>query len=459
MAITSQRTTAATPRIGTYTRLSEDRDGTSSATDRQLADTDAAAERTGQVVQRFSDPEASAYRKGAKRPGFAAMLAAFDQGLIDTIIVWRADRLARAFREWSKVLLRVDDHGLRIIDCAGVDTATAGGRQMLGILAEQARSEAATMGIRQARAARERAEKGLPGGRRQRPFGHSEDQSQLVEDEALLVREAADAVLGGATFGSVHRAWLARGVRRSPEGIRKMLASPRMVGAREVDGRLIATGAIAPILGDDTYQLLRTALSMRRPGRPRAETLLSGLVSCGNRGVLLTSGSQRGEPRYACHQRYVGAARAGCGKVSARRDRVDELVGEAVLLMLEGETARREGGGDDRALARLAEIADQKGELARLWAAKQLGSEEWAVARDALLEEERHLSARLVRGLLSGDARSEWARRPIAWRAALVRSVVAEVFVDVAGRGAGPRFRPERVRVVWQEEEAVDAGE
>jgi site-specific DNA recombinase len=458
MAIRTRQTLEdCAPLTATYTRLSEANTNGTDPNARQAVDVEGAAERLGgQLVERYSDPEASAYRKGAKRPEFDEMLAAFDEGRINTIVVFRADRLARASREWAKILPRVDDHGLRIIDCAGLDTATTGGRMMLGMLAEAARNEAAVMGARQARAARERAEQGLPARTRYRAFGHTDDQSAVVEHEAALLRDAAQRILDGeASEQEIAAEWTAQGEQRTPLGIRRMLQQPRMIGAREVDGRLIATGAIAPILDRETYERLQLLLARpRKAGRPRTSYLLSDLVRCGRCGEAMSTTSGGGVRRYACHRRPASAERParGCGRCSVLVENADALIAEAVLSVLDGTVARAEAPDDSPAFDELRRIARKREDLAAAWAAGSLDDDSWRAARAALDVTERHVSASLSRRgpLVSGDVRAEWKRRPLAWRRALVRTVVRAIHIDPAKTPG--RFTADRVRIDWVEE-------
>src|SRR5258708_33474881 len=93
------------PRVAIYLRISEDRDGQQTATARQREDCRAFAERKGwEVVERFEDVDVSAFDAKAKRPAFARMRAALDQGDIEGVVVWKLDRLSRQQRDLARVL-------------------------------------------------------------------------------------------------------------------------------------------------------------------------------------------------------------------------------------------------------------------------------------------------------------------------------------------------------------------
>ncbi|MBM4415220.1 MAG: recombinase family protein [Chloroflexi bacterium] len=93
-------------RIGVYLRISEDRDGQQTATDRQREDClRFAASRGWEITDVSEDVDFSAYKRGVRRPEFERMLEAVHSGAIDGVLSWKLDRISRRMRE----LVRLDE--------------------------------------------------------------------------------------------------------------------------------------------------------------------------------------------------------------------------------------------------------------------------------------------------------------------------------------------------------------
>jgi site-specific DNA recombinase len=449
-------------RAALYTRLSQDREGTATSTDRQEADCRGAADRLGaRVVRVYSDPDASAFRKGARRPAFEDMLSAFGRGEFDAVVVWRVDRLARAAREWARLLPLVDDGGLRIVGAAdGVDTATQGGRLILGILGEVARQEASTIGMRVSRAHRAKAERGEPHVSRDRGFGHTANGKGLVEGEAVEVRVAVGRIIAGDSLAAILRDWRERGVRTTRGGgwgrtvARRMLTSARIAGCREVDGRLVP-GLPQIVTVDELVRVRAVLMNPDRHGRrlSRGAALLSGLVVCGRCGEKMYAATMNGRRVYRC---FAGAALAGCGRTNIRLEATEGEVGGRVVAVLPRLVVERR---EDDSAVRLRELDARRADLAAEYAAGRISRGEWSAAREAVSVEAEHLAGRLasVRAAPSGDLEAAWRGGDVAARRSILAALVARVVILPHAGGARNVWRPERVVVEWRGE-AEDAG-
>lgn len=103
-----------------------------------------------------------------KRPQFDAMMQDVREG--DTVVVWKLDRLGRDNVGLHTAAQRIRDAGanLRLLDNSGLDTSTAAGRMLFGMLAVLAEferdlnRERTMAGLAAAKA------RGKPGGARQR---------------------------------------------------------------------------------------------------------------------------------------------------------------------------------------------------------------------------------------------------------------------------------------------------
>jgi DNA invertase Pin-like site-specific DNA recombinase len=119
--------TSASARIG-YTRVST----VSQTLDQQNAALEAAG-----VTKTFSDTMSGARDD---RPGLAALLDYVRDG--DTVVVWKLDRLGRNTLHILETVKVLTDRGVTLISTTdGIDSSTAVGRMMIGVLGSLAEYE------------------------------------------------------------------------------------------------------------------------------------------------------------------------------------------------------------------------------------------------------------------------------------------------------------------------------
>jgi DNA invertase Pin-like site-specific DNA recombinase len=89
------------------------------------------------VAKTFSD-----IMSGAKddRPGLAALMDYVREG--DTVVVWKLDRLGRNMLHILQTVKELSDRGVTLISTSdGIDSSTAAGRMMIGVLGALAEYE------------------------------------------------------------------------------------------------------------------------------------------------------------------------------------------------------------------------------------------------------------------------------------------------------------------------------
>ncbi|MCH7718271.1 MAG: recombinase family protein, partial [Chloroflexi bacterium] len=460
-------------RVGIYLRISDDRDGTQTATKRQLEDCRKyAASRGWEVVDAFEDIDISAYKRTAKRPEFERMLAAVRDHDIDGVLAWKMDRFTRRQRDLVRLDEQCEESGGFIATAVeGIDTRQATGRFIAELLVAQARMESENTSTRVKRAHEQMASRGQPllGGTR--AFGYTRDRKAIVPEEAELIREAARRVLAGAGIRGICFDWDARGVK-SPTGkaikqgpLRRVLTNPMISGQREYEGRLIP-GTWPPILSPEEVQRLRAIIEdrNRRKNNGNARSyLLSGFLRCGRcNGVMVA------RPRDDKVRRYVCSRQPGfpnCGKMARLAESVEQVVTEAVFLALEGaDLTQYMKRQDDQADTALVESVTQDEaaleELSRdYYADKAITRAEFFAAREVVhtrLDQNRSRLARtrnngvMVEALSAGVAlRKQWAERPLEWRRAVIGAVIDHVVIHPAVKGRNI-FDPELVEPVWR---------
>lgn len=450
-------------RVGIYTRLSRDRDGTQTATARQLSDCRALAEREGwEVGAVYEDSDLSGFKRGVVRPDYEQMLADLDARTIDGILVWKLDRLSRQPGQFEAVVSACERLGARIYSVhESADMTSPAGLAMMRVGMAFAAMESETISLRTRRAKAELADRGEPNGGGLRPFGLDPSKRHLVPDEARQIREAARRVIAGEGLTTIAKDWERRGILSSRgngwtvTALRRMLVNPRLEGKRVHRGRVIDSDTIPAILDSDTAERVRQLLG-RDAGeylrRPRA---LSGLVRCGRCGGRLTVKRRKGgQPLYRCFKAPGGV---NCGGLSVAAEPLEELIADLLIDAL-GDV-QLTSAGDQWSGTELLALTAQREELVRDHYVNHLVSRgDFLIAHTALTDRIARLEAdmdrlrrrELLADVNAGDAlRDRWDHADAPWRHELARTYIERVEVGPGVRGSN-RFDEKRVTVVWR---------
>lgn len=449
-------------RAAIYTRLSKDRPEERSRAD-QEADCRSLCRAKGyEVAETYTDLE-SGYRRNAHRPGYEALLDDLRAGLVDVVVVWKLDRLTRqGLRQVGPLLDALENAGATLLSVHdSIDTSTAMGEGVLGLLASMAKAESENISVRTRRAKLHHAKNGRHKDGGPRAFGLSRDWSTVIPEEAEAIQEAASRVLAGESLRGVVLDWQARGLRTSTgkewsaQGLRQLLRQPRLCGQRVYAGEVVGDGDWPALLDATTCARLRDVLddpSRRQQGSGRH--LLTGLVRCGKCGGRLRTSTPGGTRKYGCPPKPEG-----CNGVAILAESLEELVTEAVLLRLDTPAlaeALANAGDDDSAAQAVVTVQARLDELADMFAQGELSRREWLRAREGLerrLEAaeaamRRESDAAALAGI-EGTLRASWPALSLDRQRAVLAAVVDRVVIGPAVRGRN-RFDPERVDVVWR---------
>ena len=450
------------PRAAIYVRLSRDRVGETS-TARQEADTRALAQARGfEVVEVFSDVDLSAYKEGVVRPAYEKMLAAARAGDLDAVVVWKVDRLARSLREFVRVTEMLDKYGVALVSVnESLDTSSPMGRAMLQIIGVFAELESATISLRTKNAKAHDAAHGRPNGGGRRPFGYTTQTfDELVPEEAELLHEAAGRLLAGESMRSIAADWNARGIKttsgaawNSPN-LGRTLRGEHLVGRRRHGGQVV-DGTWPAVFSEEQHEAIRLAAGEHRAAKVQRH-LLTGFARCAVCGSNMRGKTTRRYGfQYACPTQ-------GCGRVTVRGDKLEEVIGEAVLLRLDSEELRAALAvrGDTEAVRRLADqLADDR------LALEQLSRDHYVtrvVSRDVFLAAAGDLEQRIqtAEGRLSRQApaglpegtplRDGWRSGDLEFRRAVLSTVVDKITVSPAAVRGRASFDSDRVAVAWR---------
>jgi site-specific DNA recombinase len=458
-------------RVGIYARISEDRDGQQTATDRQVSDCREFATRRGWIVaDEFEDIDISAYQKRAK-PEFERLLSALANGSIGGVLVWKLDRLTRQQRDLVRVMEACERHGGFVASVMEpIDTRENYGQFVAELLVAQARMESANTSARQKRKHAELAKQGVAiiGGNRS--FGYTRDMTAMIPTEAALIREAIELLFAGEALRGVCRQWKVRGVVSSrgmfwlPSSLRRLLISPTIVGRRELNG-VVSDGQWPAIIDEATSSRLRTLLTdpARRTSSDQARRyLLSGFLRCGHCGGRMLARPRADKARrYAC---VLQVGRESCGKMAIMAEPTEDLVRDLVVVALdeEGLSAALAPKRDDDAGLGAAIAADEDAVTTLnddFYVHRILSRSEYLTAHATLtgrLEAKRIAAAKSVGGGLiaryvgAGDQlRAAWAAGSLEWKRAVVGAVIDHLVVGPGVKGRHS-FDPSRVTPVWR---------
>lgn len=462
-----------TLRLGAYTRLSKDRNGTETATKRQATAIDKWAKEYGhKIVARYRDSDLSGYKRNVVRPEFQRLLADLDEGVIDGVVVWRTDRFTRQPIEIERFLEMAERNGCQLFSVTEPFDNSTMGFYMLRAFVNNHNFESAVKSDRLKAKAEELALAGKVGNGGVRPFGFEVDRRTLREDEAQLIRDAVAELLAGASLYSIAERWATDGVT-TPSGkrwgaseLRRVLTSGRVCGMRTHRGAEVAEAEWPAIITVEQRDQLRATLATRWSGATRdhyvRSHLLTGFLECALCGRRLVAQRHNGVSTYVCVKSAVTGA---CGKVRVRGAELDDHVGRVVTeAWTDGRVTRalrKAPARDERAaMAEVRALEAKEAELADQWAKDELTTAAWTTARRRV--EERLGAARRRLDQLrrvKAAATLPVTGMPEAWEAldlhqrrAVIDFAIERIQIRPVGKGSHKPVR-ERVRptdITWR---------
>lgn len=437
---------------------------TEAALERQEADCRRLCELRGYTVVRVYPDEGVSAFKGTRRLGFEEALRDLESGVIDVLVCWKLDRLVRRLRDWVRAKEIVERTGRKLVSAQEGDASPL----LMDILASVAEQESRNTSTRAKAQQRQSAFKGgpPPGGRRL--YGYTKRRTEIVEEEAAVIREAAARILRGESVRSV-TSWANEAADRNwtQGSFRRMLLSPGLAKLREYHGEVVAEGTWpAPaILDRETWErlcvLLKDPSRVSKAGRP-GRWLLSGLATCGRCERPLVAHyrpKDRGGAReYLCLP-HPGTGR--CGKCAVIAEPLEALVEEVVLQELaEGrlEAALAAQGGIVTELDQQRQVLRAKRrEVGSMYDADQIDKAEYLERRASLTERLEVVQARLDREysktVLSelptaeDELRSWWAAETttLDQQRTVLKAVLSSVLIGPGSKRGGPRFDATRI--------------
>lgn len=483
-------------RVIIYCRISDDREGRGAGVARQEEACRARAERNGwDVVAVFIENDLSAY-SGKKRPKYEQMLAMLKADMADAVLALSPKRLYRRIGDAFDFFDLITERGVHVetIKQGRYDLTTAEGRRDARRAAIDSQYEAEEIGERVKDAkAQTLAAGGYRGG--PRPFGFEADGMTVRESEARHLREAAEAVLAGASIRSIAREWQEAGVRTvprryrredgtrgepesrdwSPSELRTLLLRHRNAGLLSHRGEEAGAAAWPAIIPEPVWR--GVVAKLKDPTRLTATSnarrwLGSGLYRCGHPvggdecGLPVrcsTSGTGAGN-------RHVIAYRCSSGRhVTRRAAPLDDYVKAVVVARLSRADAvhllsrRKDDPIDLKAAdAELTAARERLQVLAELFGDGEMSKDEYraasAKARERKRRAEELLALASVTNPLVGligaaDVAAEWEGIDLSRQRSVIDALM-EVWILPARRGRMPKgveMDVERIGIRWRE--------
>ncbi len=130
-----------------------------------------------------------------QRPEFDRLQAAIFQGEIETVVVWKLDRLSRSIRDGINVLADWCDRGLRVVSITQqIDFTGATGKMLAAVLLGVAEMEQETRRERQAAGIAAAKERGTYQGRRRGTTKGKPERATELREKGLTIEEIATAL-------------------------------------------------------------------------------------------------------------------------------------------------------------------------------------------------------------------------------------------------------------------------
>jgi DNA invertase Pin-like site-specific DNA recombinase len=294
----------------------------------------------------------SAYDTKAKRVEYENALEDLRTRRIDGLIVWKLDRLTRQRSQIRRIVALLQESGARLVSVyEQIDTADPAKKDItdiaIALYTGIAEGESEAISARVRLMHYDRVRKGEVQRSGERPFGLTEDWSELVPGEVKILHEAGERFLANEAGYSIARDFTAREIPTSrgtthwsSEVLMRMLRSPRMIAMRRIDGIYHPYNGVPAIFEREEWERICAKLE-RKPAAPSEVRLLSNIALCDIcQNHLRASGrgnlkGQRGrDPEtfaYRCRRKTMSRDDGACGKIQVTGPLADEEVSRRTI--------------------------------------------------------------------------------------------------------------------------------
>jgi len=231
----------------------------------------------------YADPGFSG--KNLERPAIGKLIKDCEDGKIDTVLVFKLDRLSRSQKDTLYLIEEVfNNNEVGFISVReSFDTTTPFGKAMIGILSVFAQLERETILERTKIGLKKRAENGYWRGGGKTPFAYDYDKEAgmlVVNGERKVIFDLMKTLrLQGYSYNE-----LSKVTGYDESWIQGILSSKTNLGKIPFKGELY-DGKHEAIISEEEYQQLQEIEKQRSKNQHASHYLLSGKIYCGNCGA------------------------------------------------------------------------------------------------------------------------------------------------------------------------------
>ncbi len=231
----------------------------------------------------YADPGFSG--KNLERPAIQKLIKDCEDGKIDTVLVFKLDRLSRSQKDTLYLIEEVfNNNEVGFISVReSFDTTTPFGKAMIGILSVFAQLERETILERTKIGLKKRAEDGFWRGGGKTPFAYDYDKEAgmlVVNGERKVIFDLMKTLrLQGYSYNE-----LSKVTGYDESWIQGILNAKTNLGKIPYKGELF-NGRHEAIITEEEYQQLQTIEKQRSKNQHASHYLLSGKIYCGNCGA------------------------------------------------------------------------------------------------------------------------------------------------------------------------------
>ena len=452
------QTSIAGEQAAIYCRISKADDDDQTGVDRQERICRDIADRLGLVVTRehvHVDNSRSAWQRNRKRPGWDKLLDSARQEDVRHIIAYHPDRLMRQPRDLEELLQVADDHRIMLHGEANRrDLSDPDDRFILRIEVAHACRSSDDTSRRLRDFTEERAQDGKPHSGKRR-FGYTKNGMEIVEEEAIIVREVFDPYLRGESPGAIARDLTGRKVKTAhganwtAYAVRALLDSNHVASVRVYHGEEIGPGAWPAIIDMGMWAEAKAKRQFRaaqfdQAGKEarRRFYLLRGIVMCGSCGTYMAGSGTKDTILYVCSRKLRYDEKKCQRSIAAVT--LEEYVRDVALEALEKMTV--EGRPSTVAIpeSQATELKAEQQQLIDLnamWTNREIKTSEYREMRKTVEDRISRLQRRAVlrpvevlEGVTGARARTEWFADSMTdeRRNAILRFLIAAVIIGPA---------------------------
>ncbi len=299
--------------------------------------------------------------KSLDRPGMQKLLGMVKRREIDVIVAYRIDRLSRSLHDFYHFWETLNEHEVEFVSATEqFDTSTTTGRFMLNLILVFAQYERETTVQRTTDKMEERAKRGLWNGG-WAPFGYDFDAANKTivpnpREKAVVVTIFTRLADGGSAAEITRqldkegirtkeremvrqgKKRLGGGMRFTTDSVKALVRNVTYKGCLSFNGDIYA-GQHQPLVSAELWDKANAAvaprqgLPARRAERDKHNSLLKGIIFCGNCGAALTphpSGKKDSEGNqylyYACTSVTKHGVASKCTVRNLPARKIEDLV-------------------------------------------------------------------------------------------------------------------------------------